>query len=173
MPGHSCARPGAVHSAARGSAHRGNGPCTGRSDRLRPLLGPCAAIARGSARGSIGRSRGRRTAGRAGRRLHPPSTAGRSSPPPPFELRAKALCECECALCFVQAVLGLCSVPTQSARMLLVAGAQVLGQEVGSEQNLRDKTFLKLLSLLAPRDATTRTLPSNLSLYTWFYGFSV
>ena len=61
--------------------------------------------------------RGRRTARRAGRRLRPPSTAGTSSPPPPFGLRAKALCECDCALCFGAGRAGpLCFFPTQSAR---------------------------------------------------------
>ena len=41
-----------------------------------------------------------RAAGRAGRRLRPRSTGGTSSPPPPFGPRSKALCECDCALCF-------------------------------------------------------------------------
>ena len=78
---------------ARDSTHRGTRACTGRSGRPLPHLSLCAAIARGSARGSTGRSRSRRTAGRAGRRLHPPSTAGTSSPPLPFSLRVKVRCE--------------------------------------------------------------------------------
>ena len=75
LAGHLCARPGAVHSEARRSAHRGTRPCTGRSGRPRPPSGSCAAIARGSACGSTWRSRGTRRAARAGHRLHPPSIA--------------------------------------------------------------------------------------------------
>ena len=67
--------------------------CTGRSGRLRPPLGSCAAIARGSVGGSTWRSRGTRTAARAGHRLHLPSTAGTSSPPLPFR-RSGGNCCC-------------------------------------------------------------------------------
>eukprot|EP00964_Phaeocystis_antarctica_P146411 scaffold112666_cov71-Phaeocystis_antarctica.AAC.2 len=91
LPGQPCARPGAVRSEARCSAHRGTRPCTGRSSRLSPPLGPCAASARGRLCGSTWRSRGRRTAARAGRRLHPPSTAGTSSPPLTCRLSEGAL----------------------------------------------------------------------------------
>eukprot|EP00964_Phaeocystis_antarctica_P081726 scaffold51150_cov82-Phaeocystis_antarctica.AAC.3 len=58
-----------------------------------PPLSACAAIARGSAYGSTGRSRGTHTAARAGRRLRPPSTAGTSSRPLPSSLRVKVRCE--------------------------------------------------------------------------------
>eukprot|EP00964_Phaeocystis_antarctica_P014992 scaffold8276_cov62-Phaeocystis_antarctica.AAC.11 len=88
------ARPVAVPSAARGSARRGTRPCTGRSGRLRPALGSRAATARGSGCGPTWRSRGRRTAARAGRRPCPPSTAGTSPPPPP---RAHACVGSACA----------------------------------------------------------------------------
>eukprot|EP00964_Phaeocystis_antarctica_P030523 scaffold17240_cov65-Phaeocystis_antarctica.AAC.1 len=91
----------ALGAEARRSAHRGTRPCTGRSGRPRPHLSSCAAIARGSARGSTWRSRSRRTAERAGRRLPPPSIAGTSSPPLPYGLRVKVLCDwtARCALC--------------------------------------------------------------------------
>eukprot|EP00964_Phaeocystis_antarctica_P146416 scaffold112667_cov73-Phaeocystis_antarctica.AAC.4 len=83
---------------------RGTRPCTGRSGRLSPPLGPCAAIARGRLCGSTWRSRGRRTAARAGRRLHPPSTAGTSSPPLTCRLSEGAL-RCATARAALQALL--------------------------------------------------------------------
>ena len=61
-PRRACAWPGVAHLGARCSAHRGTRPCTGRSGRLRPPLGWCAATARGSGGGSTWRSRGRRMA---------------------------------------------------------------------------------------------------------------
>ena len=47
------------------------------------------------------------------------------------------------------------------------AGASIgAGGRQRTARRRRDKTLLKLLILFAPRDATTRTLPSNLFLYT-------
>ena len=83
MPGYPCARPEAVRSEARCSARHGTRPCTGRSGRLCPPSGPCAASARGSVRGPTWRSRGRRKAARAGRRPRPRGKAGTCPPPPP------------------------------------------------------------------------------------------
>ena len=90
--GHPRARPGAVHSAARGSAHHGTCPCTGRSGRLRHTLGSCVAIPRRSGCGPTWRCRGRRTAARAGRRLQSRSTHGTSTPPLPFWRAALECC---------------------------------------------------------------------------------
>ena len=77
--------------------HRGNGPCTGRSGRLRPPLGSCAASGRGSVCGPTWRSRGRRRAERAVRRL--PSTADTALPSsPPRHACVERVCAEPCQL---------------------------------------------------------------------------